>query len=112
MSNVDIENYENEIIKLEKENIEFGIFRNKYFFSAILVHYFSLFMDVYTLGRIFKIFTNDQIANKIIIYTGVNHSNRYEKFLTKIGFNNIYKKTTTNTTDLCLNVSDLNYPIF
>jgi hypothetical protein len=59
------------------------------YFRKVQISFMSSHVDMYFLSRFLKGFkskTEPLLPYNSIIYTGENHSNRYRKFLTKLGF--------------------------
>ena len=121
--NFHIDNFQNylytnlDFLILLNDEIEMTIFKdikvphflsNKYIFVNVLEDLNNMFMDIYLLGRIFKPYNEN-----IIIYTGSSHTNLYELFLKNEGF--IETSSSTNSDKynfLCVNIENLDYPLF
>jgi hypothetical protein len=101
---------------MNKERIEFFRFtvRHHKLFRKMIIrkskypllikfytHYVSLYsclMDVYTLARMFKIFSSpigDDIAENILFYGGAHHAKKYGEFLEFIGAKKIIEINST-----------------
>lgn len=77
-------------------------------FEQRLADLHTSLMDMYTIGRIFRVYKDgSQNSENIIIFAGDFHSNVYREFLTKIGFKTINKTFSEKEGKdfQCINVS-------
>ena len=84
---------------------------------SIITNITTVFMDIYTVSRMFKTFIvkpdeNAPIyANNIIYYAGNFHSNAIKDFLIKYKFNILFKNSIDNTIN-CLDIRHMKQPLF
>jgi len=105
-----------DVIKLNHDEKPFMFISSQHFNEFITIVYTAL-MDIYTLGRMFKVFDNEEhprnVARNIIVYAGYYHTNLYKLFLSQSGFETIVESSEYDDKDRqCINMSKLPYPAF
>ena len=93
----DLKKFHNYLNENDKNDFD-EIFLDKDFIVELLLVYNNIFMDIYTIG---KIFDNEYSCSNIILYEGQNHIQTFVKFLSKFGFK-IIKKVDNNSDSLCV----------
>jgi hypothetical protein len=86
--------------------------------TSLLMCIGGILMDIYLMGRLFKIFNTtkergqpDRVQNAII-YTGTEHSAVYRDVLESCGFNVVFENKSSGPKDQCVDISNLPFPLF
>ena len=82
-----------------------------------LTAYFGVFMDIYTIARMFRNFNNipNEYSSKpknIIVYAGSFHTTRIAQFLKAIGFEKITHVEESSNNENCVNLDEKFLPLF
>ena len=82
-----------------------------------LTAYFGIYMDIYTIARMFRNFEDqpNEYSKKpleIVVYAGSFHTNRIATYLDKIGFTKIVHLMEKSKDDNCLGLNKKFLPIF
>ncbi len=86
-------------------------------FGRILLDLYSLYMDIYLLARIFRIYKDvpskySEGAYNSFVYTGLKHTNRYIEILTELGFYSVFSKHVDKSESKLIDISNLKQPLF
>jgi hypothetical protein len=72
----------------------------------------SIFVDVYTICRIFKKFKTGDEPRNVIVYEGALHTERLKNFLLLLGFALVKAKHSNDEYQGCLSMSGVKQPLF
>ena len=82
-----------------------------------LTAYFGIYMDIYTIARMFRTFKDEKgkyskKPKKIVVYAGSFHTNRIATFLNKIKFRKVVTVCEKNADDNCVQLNKKYLPVF
>lgn len=86
--------------------------------ACILNVILEIYVDIYTIYRIFKKFESDKLkqpteAHNIILYAGLLHSSNVAEFLIeKLNFEIIESENSTNLYNNCIDMTNIKQPLF
>lgn len=83
-----------------------SILKDSIQFKNYMMLFNASIMDVYTLGRMLRVYDDGNESNNIIIIGGKAHTNRYIEFFKKIGGNEIFSYHDKNK---CVNFEEIKF---
>lgn len=86
----------NTIAKYYDSNNNISALKDSIHFKNYMMLFNASIMDVYTLGRMLRVYDDGNESNNIIIIGGKAHTDRYIEFFKKIGGNEIFSYANKN----------------